>query len=599
MSTLLEQASLVMIPSGYKEDVVYSQIPTSGAGDLSFTRASNGTRINSAGLVEVCPWNIFQQSEDFSNAAWTKTNTTVTANSITAPNGTLTADLIVPANATDGVIVQASLSFIVGTSYSLSVYGKKEDFNFLLLALPSAAFPTSNRVALFDLNNGTIASSTQSGTGAVITDVGNGWYRCSITINATATTSANVVIAARSSNNLTSLGNGTDGIYIWGAQLNTGELKPYFPTTDRLNVPRLTYQNGGGGCPSLLLEKQSTNVFTYSEEFNDASWVKFNSSVSANTTTSPNGTQNADSLIENTSNTDHGFYKFAPTITTASGAVTISCFIKSNGRRVQIKNSYTTDASNFDLQNGVVVSNVGSGVGEIQNIGDGWYRCILKTTANASGNAGLTLSLLDNSNNMVYTGNGTSGVYIWGAQIEVSSYPTSYIPTTSSSATRVADACFKTGISSLIGQTEGVLFFDVDFKYIDQSSGVETLMTVNDGTTANEISILIDTPSGANKTLLGYVRNANVNEVVIYAPSPITATRYKIALAYKLNDVVLYVNGSLIGSDTSATIPTTSNLNYKSRSDGSFLNVQQEYVQESILFKTRLTNAELASLTTI
>ena len=71
---LLDQASLVMIPSGYKEDVVYSQIPTNGNGDLSFTRASNGTRINSAGLVEVCPWNLLTYSEQFDNAAWAKSN---------------------------------------------------------------------------------------------------------------------------------------------------------------------------------------------------------------------------------------------------------------------------------------------------------------------------------------------------------------------------------------------------------------------------------------------------------------------------------------------------------------------------------------------
>ena len=99
MSTLLEQASLVMIPSGYKEDVVYSQIPTDGSGDLTFTRASNGTRINSAGLVEVCPWNLLQYSEDFTNGFWNKAITgsatfTVTANQTTAPNGTTTADLI-------------------------------------------------------------------------------------------------------------------------------------------------------------------------------------------------------------------------------------------------------------------------------------------------------------------------------------------------------------------------------------------------------------------------------------------------------------------------------------------------------------------------
>ena len=84
--SLLEQASLVLIPSGYKEDTVYSVIPSNGSGDLSFTRASDGTRINSDGLVENTPWNLFQQSETFENASWTKNNISVGSNDISLIN---------------------------------------------------------------------------------------------------------------------------------------------------------------------------------------------------------------------------------------------------------------------------------------------------------------------------------------------------------------------------------------------------------------------------------------------------------------------------------------------------------------------------------
>ena len=83
MSDLLNQASLVMVPSGYKEDTVYSVVPTDGSGDLSFTRASNGTRVNSAGLVEVCPWNLAEYSEDFSNGVWSALDATITTNAAT------------------------------------------------------------------------------------------------------------------------------------------------------------------------------------------------------------------------------------------------------------------------------------------------------------------------------------------------------------------------------------------------------------------------------------------------------------------------------------------------------------------------------------
>ena len=194
---------------------------------------------------------------------------------------------------------------------------------------------------------------------------------------------------------------------------------------------------------------------------------------------------------------------------------------------------------------------------------------------------------------------GTNETLIWGAQLELGNYASSYIPTTSASVTRNADVISKTGISSLIGQTEGTLFFDVDFNHISQLTGVDTLMNLNDGTTANEISILIDTPSGGPKTLLGLVISGGTIQSLIYDSSIATATRYKIALAYKANDVVLYINGTLIGTDTSATIPNTSNLSLNSRSDNSFLNLQQEYIQAAALWTTRLTNTQLAQLTTI
>ena len=97
MSDLLNKASLVVIPSGYKEDTVYSVVPSDGSGDLSFTRASNGTRINSAGLVEDCPWNLIENSQTF--ASWSKiqigNTVTVTDNFTTAPDGTQTAAKVV------------------------------------------------------------------------------------------------------------------------------------------------------------------------------------------------------------------------------------------------------------------------------------------------------------------------------------------------------------------------------------------------------------------------------------------------------------------------------------------------------------------------
>ena len=166
------------------------------------------------------------------------------------------------------------------------------------------------------------------------------------------------------------------------------------------------------------------------------------------------------------------------------------------------------------------------------------------------------------------------------------SYATSYISTTSASATRVADACSKTGISSLIGQTEGTMF--ADFLTSGLPSTDQYFMNLSDGSTSNLIyigfysNILVARIIDAGSLLV----NINVGLA--------TNTRYKVAFAYKANDCILYINGSNSGSDTSTTIPATSKLSYND-----FSNEACYQLNESILFKTRLTNSELASLTTL
>ena len=552
MSNLLEQASLVLIPSGYKEDVVYSEIPINGAGDMSFTRSSNGTRINSAGLVEVVPWNLVQYSEDFANAFWGVSNGTITSNTTTAPNGTLTADTFTRTSAT-AYLFNGSFNLTIG-EFTQSVYAKANASSSIRLELVTSGFGRG-AACIFDLSNGTAGTLTiyggVSGFTATIESVGNGWYRCSIggTITIADTYFYELSITSGS-------------VYIWGAQLNIGSTaKPYFPTTDRLNVPRLTYQNGGGGCPSLLLEKQSTNILTYSEDFSNAAWSKLDSGsgsttpvVTANYAISPDGTQNADRLQCTLGSSGYSLIQQSPTL---NGTHTGSVWVKSNTSANQ--NIYFRISQNTTAY--VVTPE--------------WQRINI-TEVNGDY---LTIGLRDQTG---YT-NYSCDILIWGAQLEASSYPTSYIPTTSSSATRVADACSKTGISSLIGQTEGVMFVDLTITQLNQT-GANFYLT--DGT--NEIGIQM--PPAAANNFRAIVYNGGAFPVLIDVPFS-TIGRYKIAFAYKLNDFVIYVNGTLSGSDTSGTIPACSQLGI----GGPFGNG----VNQAILFPTRLTNAELASLTTI
>ena len=580
MSNLLEQASLVMIPSGYKEDIVYSVIPTSGAGDLSFTRASNGTRINSAGLVEDVPWNLLEYSEDFTNGYWTKFNATVTANSIAAPNGTTTADLITSTGTNEtGIYTLPSFD----GSNTWSVYAKKGTGRYLF-------FNTNSPVmaAKFDLEDGVIVGTPSVGASPSIESIGNGWYKCIIT-SSTATNRFTLFIT---NNTTTDNLDSSVGLtcYIWGAQVNAGALKPYFPTTDRLNVPRLTYQNGGGGCPSLLLEKQSTNVLRNSEDFSQSTWAKLRTSISANAIISPDGTQNADKAIANTDNSDHSL--FDNTITSSSPA-TFSIYAKAgeyNYIFLGYDNGLASQGAFFNLSNGTISQNTSTLTASIQSVGNGWYRCVVSSGTSNWGTIYSIIALSENGTSFIFAGDGSKGIYIWGAQAEASSYSTSYIQTTSSSATRVADECYKTGISSLIGATEGVIFVDFNNVTNPEAGDYNMLATISDS--ANDYIYI----SKRNPTGIEIYGGAGASTYITSGVF-VDGQRYKVALAYKNNDFAVYINGTSIWTDTSGTINFTTPNKFSLGSYYSQILNFNSGINQAALFKTRLTNSELAQLT--
>jgi hypothetical protein len=567
MSDLLNSASLVLIPSGYKEDIVYSAVPTDGSGDLSFTRASNGTRINSSGLVEVVAWNLLEQSQSFttSGGAWNYTAGSGVTTGQTGYDGTTNAVLFTDSGANGDYGAYQGISQL--GSQTFSIYAKAGSVSSFAIDI----YQTPTPRVIVNLSNGTITSGT-----GVIESVGNGWYRISVT--AVMTTTYYVRFGCTVAGN----------VYIQNAQLNIGSTaNPYFPTTDRLNVPRLTYQNGGGGCPSLLLEKQSTNLLSYSEDFDNAAWFKTETTVTANNTTSPDGTANADKLIPTTTNSTH--YVDRSGIGVSSNGLASIFAKKGEYNRFAIRSYFTAGYAIFDVNSGVVVS-TSSVTATIENVGNGWYRCSVNDTGNA--NYGYGIFVLQNTSTSVnaFSGNGTDGIFVWGAQLEASSYPTSYISTTSASATRVADACYKTGISSLIGQTEGTLFIDMVPTVV---SGQGRYMNIyNASNTSNGWNAIISN-GGTPNTFRFYGDGFDFS-----AGACLFGVRVKAALAYK-NGVLTsaYVNGASVGTLTAVT--TGKSYNTLELGSGPFGTDGSCNVNESIIFPTALTNAELASLTTL
>jgi hypothetical protein len=187
---------------------------------------------------------------------------------------------------------------------------------------------------------------------------------------------------------------------------------------------------------------------------------------------------------------------------------------------------------------------------------------------------------------------GAYSVLAWGAQMELGAYATTFIPTTTAAVTRLADVPQKTGVSSLIGQTQGTLFAEVD---LQNWIAFSRIIGVSDGTLNNRIVIAL----GSSNRINGLLVSGGVIYANIFTNTGLSNGTYKVALAYASNDVVLYVNGVQISSVTSAIIPACAGI-YLGKQEvaaaGAELN---NGVSQAALFPTRLTNAQLAQLTTL
>lgn len=559
---ILQTASLLLTPNAGKTSKLYSILPENGNGDFTVTRATTATRVNSAGLVELVPYNLITWSQDFSNANWSKTISSITYNQ-PDPFGGNNAALCTFTNVSTSRIDQ-NLSIIAGNTYTLSAWIKGvdiTDFRFIF-GSSQAVFVTSQIV------NGE-------------------WVRVSATVTAT-TTGTYAQAIARTANT-----NG-ESFYIYGAQLVEGSTAlPYQKTETRLNIPRLDYSLGS--CPNLLLEPQRTNIALYSEEFDSATWTKTALTVTENTTISPSGIQDADTILGNGTSSSRGVSQI---ISVTSGTTySTSFYVKKNTNNfVQILFSgaiFSTNAwANFDLNSGVLGSIGSAATASIESVVDGWYRCTIVATATATSSNSLFLNLVTSATSIRNESNTLStSVYLWGAQLEAVAYATSYIPTTTASVTRNADQVFNTSASSLIGQTEGTIF--IYFTLLPNNDNNSYLFAVSDGTQANLIRSEIFVVSPTLSRFRTGITTLGTSQVDTF--TNIAQFNNKMAISYKLNDVKIFLNGVLIASDTSATIPATSGVYLGSRNNvGNFIG---SYYKSFMLFPTPLTDDQLELLT--
>ncbi|TXG82935.1 MAG: hypothetical protein E6R13_04385, partial [Spirochaetes bacterium] len=419
---LLDSASLIVTPNGYKENVLFS-----------VTQSPVGT-------------NYFTRSSEFENSIWYKNLLTISSTFSTAPNTLLEARTVktgIDASASRHRLSQSLNSFVnTNATYIFSIYAKKNQHRWIQLNFVVGF--DMNSWANFDLENGVIGN-TGTGATATIQNVGSGWYRLSIVgvpIAAQANYSAEVIVINNTNSGRYPSYQSTvaENVFdIWGAQLEIGTIAgTYIPTVTRQAINEticdLTTTRATTGTrvnEQGLIEVVPYNLITYSEAIENVQWTKSNITVAQNSIISPNGDMTGDKLIEGTNN---GFkYILSSGLGTVGSIHTASIYLKANTRTwAYLTFGYDVSgdrAAYFNLIDGVVGNLEGGVTASILPIGNGWYRCTI--TGTMLNNAPrLSLSMATGNGTRTYLGDGVSSIYAWGAQLVEGTQPKDYFPTT-------------------------------------------------------------------------------------------------------------------------------------------------------------------------
>jgi len=577
MSTALEAASLIMVPSGYSDGMLGSVKPTDGSGNFTFTRGTDigATRVAADGYIEKGYENLLLQSNSFTTSPWLQTDASVTAGQ-SGYNGSTDAWLLNKSAANGRVRQVFSLRGVVTTS----VYAKAGASNWLRLTFANYTF--------FDLINGVVGDT--NAIDSTITSLGNGWYRCTITSNATYDDFAQIFPAEDGSTSSIS-----GSIYIQDAQINQGLVAmPYLPTTTTTSVggilanqPRIDYT--GGGCGSLLLEGSRTNLITNSEYLNG--WNKYLATAEFDgAIINPNRTSGAYKVVSNgASNAPNirynnivlsGNYSYSVFVKAGNAESMLFGFDDYDGDKVFMRFNFSTNVLTEYIDNNNKVTGY-----DLETFDNGWYRLWVNVNlANATYND-IYLMVRNLDNSVVDAGD---YFYAWGTQLEAGAYPTSLIPTYGTSVTRAAEAVANQSIPNTPSLWSCLI--DIDFS---KMSLVNNKTFFNTITTTGAMSWRFFNKSGAHvispffETSASYPFDPDVDN---------NRTDGRVLLRHNGGGSYTYFRSYLgVVTQTTATGLTETDLNQIN-----FNGNDVKWASSQILvFSTALSDAECIALTTI
>ena len=369
-------------------------------------------------------------------------------------------------------------------------------------------------------------------------------------------------------------------------------------TQHAANAPRFDHDPTTLQLRGLLFEEQRANMFLRSSEFSDATWAKTRVSVSPNSMVAPDGSLAAGKIVETATTGSHLIRQGLGT-TTAGQTFATTVFAKAGERSVftmLCSGASLNRSAHFDLSSGTVTGGAAglTGSQSITRVGNGWYRCEAVFTIDASGTSGYVDYRLSNVANPAvtgasYAGDGASGLYLWGAQLEVGGFATSYIPTGSATVTRAMDVCTIPTSAFAFDASEGTLFAEVrNLGTINWSSARP--VSFSDGTTSNLLEFYGDSPSSyAFNVSTGGANQANLS---LAASS---GAVNKLAGAYRLNDFAGAANGGAALSDILGTVPTINLLHIGNRAI--LARPYNGHIRRIAYFSRRLDNPTLGRIT--
>ena len=611
--------SLLQIPSSVSDSKLHSVLPNNGKGDFTFDRSTGATRINKDGLIEEVGYfsSELVQNGDFSELGsekatngnfdngstnWTLIGDASIGNGVCTffdtgsnTNSQLISQTAILANKTYKLVfdvtryVAGSIQIIFGGGSSVSVNitggvgtytvyvvngssttwlikrnGGYPNFDFDIDNVSVKQVDPNDRWTLgtgWSYGNGVATRTSQSGSsslganGTTLT-VGK-TYKCSMTVSnysngAVRFTTDSLGFTLHSGN-----GTYTEILTSTGTAFNVKGNADFAGSVSNISVvevqgdrPRLSYDITNGVVedkPHLLLEPSSTNLITFSDLLNNFTGGR--ATVSTVSFSAPDGSSQAILFAaESGTSSTHRAYSNEISVTNAA-SYSVSIFVKKGtAKKIEVGFPSTSELSIgfnsavFDFDNETITN------GSFVKYPNGWYRLKISDTVNATIAARLFVYVYDASGNKTYSADGTENVYLWGAMVEQQAFSTSYIPTAGTTITRAAETCNNSKPS--VNSTEGVLYCEIAALADD---GTIRAITISDGTVNDFISIrysvLVD-------LIRAEIKDGGVQQFFFQTTANDFTQFIKLALQYKANDCQLYINGTQVATDTSATMPS-------------------------------------------